>query len=187
MERLILRAMDKDPAKRPQTAEQFREELLAVPAQARSAARTATPVRSTPVPRSAPLAAPRGGGRGFWFAGAATAALAVLGIAAAVSRPPPRAPPATSASAPAGRDAGLARTLVAQSGDREQAGNLAAARDLLEAALAADPDNAEAHYRLANLLAQKDPSRARAEYEASRKLDPVRYGDTVARILDNPK
>ena len=187
MERLILRAMDKDPAKRPQTAEQFREELLAVPAQARSAARAATPVRSTPVPRSAPLAAPRGVGRGFWFAGAATAALAVLGIAAAVSRPPPRVPPATSASAPAGRDAGLARTLVAQSGDREQAGNLAAARDLLEAALAADPDNAEAHYRLANLLAQKDPSRARAEYEASRKLDPVRYGDTVARILDNPK
>ena len=187
MERLILRAMDKDPAKRPQTAEQFREELLAVPAQARSAARAATPVRSTPVPRSAPLAAPRGVGRGFWFAGAATAALAVLGIAAAVSRPPPRAPAATSASAPAGRDAGLARTLVAQSGDREQAGNLAAARDLLEAALAADPDNAEAHYRLANLFAQKDPSRARAEYEASRKLDPVRYGDTVARILDNPK
>jgi len=28
---------------------------------------------------------------------------------------------------------------------------------------------------------------ARAEYEASRKLDPVRYGDTVARILDNLK
>jgi Tfp pilus assembly protein PilF len=64
---------------------------------------------------------------------------------------------------------------------------VAAARDLLEAALAADPDNAEAHYRLANLFVQKDPARARAEYEASRKLDPVRYGDTVARILDNLK
>jgi len=74
--------------------------------------------------------------------------------------------------------------LVAQSAEREQAGNLAAARDLLEAALAADPDNAEAHYRLANLLVRKDPARARAEYEASRRLDPVRYGDTVRPILE---
>ncbi|HWE24017.1 MAG TPA: serine/threonine-protein kinase, partial [Myxococcales bacterium] len=47
MERLILRALEKDPAKRPQTAEQFREALLAVPAQARAVARAVTPSRSS--------------------------------------------------------------------------------------------------------------------------------------------
>jgi len=186
MERLILRALEKDPARRPQTAEQFRDELLAVPGQARSA-RAATPSRSsTPVPVPAPAAIPRRGERILWVAAAATAVLVLTGIGAAVWRPPSRAVAAASV-APTGRDPGLARALVAQSQERQQAGNLAAARDLLEAALAADPENAEAHYGLASLLWATDAPRARSEYEASRKLDPVRYGPSVARILDGLK
>ena len=57
----------------------------------------------------------------------------------------------------------------------------------LEAALAADPQIAEAHYRLARLLVTTDAARARAEYEASRKLDPAHYGESVARILHDMK
>ncbi len=189
MERLILRALAKDPAMRPQTAEQFRDELLAVPGQARSAARATTPGRSsTPVPQAAAASAPaRRGERVLWIAAAATAVLLVFAVAAAVRPPPPRAVAAVPAASFSARDAVLGRTLVAQSREREQAGNLAAARDLLEAALTADSQNAEAHYRLASLLVGTDPLRARAEYEASRKLDPVRYGESVARILDKWK
>jgi serine/threonine-protein kinase len=186
MERLILRALEKDPARRPQTAEQFRDELLAVPGQARSARGTTPSRSSTPVPVPPPPAAPRRGERILWTAAAATAVLVLVGIAAAVWRPPPRAVAAASVT-PTGRDPGLARALVAQSHERQQAGSLAAARDLLEAALAADPDNAEAHYGLASLLMGADAARARSEYEASRKLDPVRYGPSVARILDGLK
>jgi len=186
MERLILRALEKDPAKRPQTAEQFRDELLAVPEQARSA-RATTPSRSsTPVSVPAPPTVPRRGERILWVAAAATAVLVLVGIAAAVWRPPSRAVASASVTA-SPHDPGLARALVAQSHERQQAGNLAAARDLLEAALAADPENAEAHYSLAGLLVGSDAARARSEYEASRKLDPVRYGANVARVLDQMK
>jgi len=131
-----------------------------------------------------PLQAPRRTWRGLWIAGIATVVLAILAVTAAIRRQPPRGP-AAPAGPTASRDAALARTLMLQSGEREQAGNLAAARDLLEAALTADPDNAEAHYRLATLLLDKNPVRARAEYETSRRLDPVHYGESVARILDN--
>ncbi|MFL5312120.1 MAG: protein kinase domain-containing protein [Myxococcales bacterium] len=187
MQRLILRALEKDPARRPQTAEQFRDELLAVPGQARSA-RATTPSRSsTPVPAATPPAVAKWRGeRILWIAAAVTAVLVLVGIAAAVWRAPSRGV-AAAAVAPAGGDSVLARALVAQSHERELAGNLAAARDLLEAALAADPENAEAHYRLAGLLMATDSARARAEYEATRKLDPVRYGESVARILDRSK
>jgi eukaryotic-like serine/threonine-protein kinase len=184
MERLILRALEKDPAKRPQTAEQFRDELLAVPEQARSAARAATPPRSsTPVPLAV-APAPRRKKLALWVAASATAVLGALGIASALRHAPARGgtPPVVAVTA---RDMSLALTLVAQSKEREEAGNLAAARDLLESAIAADPENAEAHYRLAALLRATDPARSRVEYEASRKLDPVRYGESVARILDN--
>src|SRR6266852_2728992 len=186
MERLILRALAKDPAMRPQTAEQFRDELLAVPGQARSTARATTPSRSsTPVPQTAARSGPlRRSESVLWIAAAATVVLAILAVTAAIRRQPPRGP-AAPAGPTASRDAALARTLMLQSGEREQAGNLAAARDLLEAALTADPDNAEAHYRLATLLLDKNPVRARAEYETSRRLDPVHYGESVARILDN--
>jgi len=183
MERLILRALEKDPAKRPQTAEQFREELLAVPELARLAARAATPPRSsTPVPVGGPPA-PRYRHKVLWVAAGATALLAAAGVASALRRRPAR-PAATAVVAVTTRDVSLARTLVTQSKEREDSGNLSAARDLLESAIAADPENAEAHYRLAALLRSTDPARSRVEYEASRKLDPVHYGESVARILD---
>ena len=110
MERLILRSLEKDPAKRPQTAEQFRDELLAVPDQARSAARATTPSRSTtPVPGGGgPLQAPRRTWRGLWIAGIATVVLAVLAVTAAIRRQPPRGPVAPGGPT-ASRDAALAR------------------------------------------------------------------------------
>src|SRR6266478_9826701 len=112
MERLILRALAKDPAMRPQTAEQFRDELLAVPGQARSAARATTPSRSnTPIPQTAAPSGPlRRGERVLWIAAAATAVLLVLAVAAAVRPPPPRAVAAAPAGSPVSRDAVLART-----------------------------------------------------------------------------
>ena len=134
-----------------------------------------------------PAEPPRREERVLWIAAAATAVLVVLAIAAAVGRPPSRGVAAAAVGSVVGRDPVLARTLVAQSQEREQAGSLGAARDLLEAALAADPQSAEAHYRLARLLATTDATRARAEYEASRKLDPTRYGESVARILHELK
>jgi len=86
MERLILRALSKDPAKRPQTAEQFREELLAVPGQALAAARAATPPRSVaPVAAEATPAVRRS--KALWIVAAATAALLIVGVAAAVAGP----------------------------------------------------------------------------------------------------
>ena len=183
MERLILRALEKDPAKRPQTAEQFREALLAVPAQARAAARAATPTRSPPVPHAG--AGPRKPQRVLWLAAAATAALLVLGVAAAMRRPAAReiAPPPPPVADTRG-DSATVRDLLTQAAQREQAGDPNGARELLESAIAADPNNAEAHYQLAGLLMSTEPDRARAEYELSRKLDPLRYGESVARILD---
>jgi serine/threonine-protein kinase len=69
MEALILRALEKDAGKRPQTAEQFRDELLAVPAKAREKRaslqaaepllRVPTPAQSPKAPGSAALPSPR--------------------------------------------------------------------------------------------------------------------------------
>jgi eukaryotic-like serine/threonine-protein kinase len=186
MERLILRALEKDPAKRPQTAEQFREELLAVPPQALAVARAATPSRSSPAVPAA-KAPPRRPHRLLWLSAAATAALLVLGIGAALRKPAGREVASTSLVPTAHRDPVLAHELVMQAGDDEQSGRLEAAQDRLEAAIAAEPENAEAHYRLAKLLVATQPLRARAEYELSRKLDPVHYGESVARILADLK
>ena len=88
MEALILRVLSKDPALRPQTAEEFRQLLLAIPARHDAARRhgssTATPARGT-LPRAAPEAlAPRrpaasGPGWLWWsIAGAAAAAVAAV-------------------------------------------------------------------------------------------------------------
>jgi len=186
MERLILRALEKDPAKRPQTAEQFGEALLAVPAQARAIARATTPSRSAPVPRVSGPGGPKKPQRVLWLAAAATAVLLVLGVAAGMRRPRAReaVPLPPPPVADTRRDSATVGDLLAQAAERERSGNAAGARELLESALAGDPDSAEAHYRLAGLLMTDEPERARAEYELSRKLDPVRYGETVARILD---
>jgi serine/threonine-protein kinase len=55
MEEMILRALEKDPSLRPQNAEQFREELLAIPEKARS--RTTPPeVEAVAPPPARPMA-----------------------------------------------------------------------------------------------------------------------------------
>jgi serine/threonine-protein kinase len=55
MEEMILRALEKDPSLRPQNAEQFREELLAIPEKARS--RTTPPeVEAVAPPPARPIA-----------------------------------------------------------------------------------------------------------------------------------
>jgi serine/threonine-protein kinase len=78
MERLILRSLSKDAAGRPQTAELFREELLAVPGKVR--ARITAP-RLTPVAkRQVPEPAPARSSRVRWVVAAAiVAALLALG------------------------------------------------------------------------------------------------------------
>jgi serine/threonine-protein kinase len=56
MEQLILRALEKDPAKRPQNAEQFRDELLEVPLRARARRLAAAEeAASEPAPSAHPL------------------------------------------------------------------------------------------------------------------------------------
>ena len=157
-----------------------------MPALARAVARAATPTRSSAVPGAGALGRPQKPQRVLWLAGAATVALLVVGIAAAMHRPGTReaAPLPPPPVADTRRDSTAVRDLLIQAAEREQSGNLTGARELLEAAIAADPENAEAHYQLAGLLMATEPERARAEYEVSQKIDPVRYGDTVARILD---
>src|SRR5439155_15915332 len=101
----------------------------------------------------------------------------VLKSSAALRKPAGREVASTSLVPTAHRDRVLAHELVMQAGDDEQSGRLEAAQARLEAAIAAEPENAEAHYRLAKLLVATQPLRARGEYELSRKLDPVRYGE----------
>jgi serine/threonine-protein kinase len=95
MERMILRALEKDPARRPQTAEQFRRELLAV-AQPEAAAPPAAMTGAAPVPAAGmPTTLPRAEGR--WrarvVAGIAAGVLAAAVVAGAkVARVHLRAP-----------------------------------------------------------------------------------------------
>ena len=89
MEALILRVLSKDPALRPQTAEEFRQLLLAIPAGndagRRQGTDTATPARGTLPRAAAELVAPkaadgRSAPRWLWWsiAGAAAAVAAVV-------------------------------------------------------------------------------------------------------------
>jgi eukaryotic-like serine/threonine-protein kinase len=76
MEALILRALEKDAGRRPQTAEQFRDELLAVPAKARekrASLQAAEPLLRVQTPAKSPKAqetpsaeAPRKARRWWW-------------------------------------------------------------------------------------------------------------------------
>ncbi|TMB35263.1 MAG: serine/threonine protein kinase, partial [Deltaproteobacteria bacterium] len=76
METLILRSLEKDAGRRPQTAEQFRDELLAVPGKARekrASLQAAEPLLRVPTPPTSPKAqnAPQGEGprkgRRWWW------------------------------------------------------------------------------------------------------------------------
>jgi serine/threonine-protein kinase len=185
MERMILSALEKDPARRPQTAEQFRRELLAV-----AQAVAASPAAGTgaALGRAARRGATVPGSRGWWravVAGVAASALATTVLAGAkVARAYLRAPARGMLAAGAADGHSPPALLVARA--RQLAGDPAEARTLLEEALRLRPDAevaAEAHYLLAGLVSDSEPDRARREYEASRALDPRRYSEAVDRIL----
>ena len=212
MELLILRALEKNPALRPQTAEEFRQLILAV-AKRKPAAPVpqprdarATPSQGTTLPSASPssalwAAAPQAGaGPRRKLAVATGAALVVLlGAGALVkarrARPtvavvpvavatPAAGPAATPASAaPVPRDPAKARELVTRASEWQAANDTGAARDLLEQAVQLEPDNAEAHYRLGGLFLNSQPSRARAEYQAAKRLNAPKYADVVDTIL----
>ena len=204
MEAVILRALQKDPERRPQTAEEFRGLLLEV---GRLDARRApliapsTPRRSTqpsisrvtlPVVRAASprrrwiAAAAAAAGCAMAFAGGAAVFWAARGgrtgteTAVKIDAVGPKPLPTYVTGQ---RDPARAQQLVARAAASEDSEDPAAVRALLQEAVELDPDNAEAHYRLGGLLWNSDPERARAEYDAARKLDRARYGDAVDTLL----
>ncbi len=188
MEALILRALEKDPAQRPQTAEEFRLLLQAVPAQAAATIPVAEPVA---VPVAAAPPAPRSRRRPGLLAGGVAALVALVAVALLRSPPAPaRAPVVTAASpvaSPPRRDPVKAQELVNQAKEWLHKDNTAAARDLFEKAAQLDPDNAEAHHTLGALFLESQPDRARQEYELSKKLNPQKYGDDVDLVLKELK
>jgi eukaryotic-like serine/threonine-protein kinase len=193
MEALILRALEKDPGARPQTADDFRQLLLAVPRQkglalprpaAASAMRWAlTPPLSHPTP-TVPL--PRKSGRTLRKLLAAAIAAAALGAAASLlagARPGPKTALSAPAPAASADDVRRAHQVALRAEGEEMAGRADLALDLLLKAVALDPNDAEIHYRLGALLLQADPQRARAEYQAAKRLDSRRYAAAVDAVL----
>jgi len=213
MERVILCALEKDPSMRPQDAEQFRQLILDVPKPKPAVEEPKvrdvllTPTEGTTFPSVRPPAlvvkaeesAPRPQRRLALAAGGAVIALAALGALlktrqvksprvqapVAVSAPVPTpAPPIAQPAAPQpARDPAKAKELVLRATEWQAANDTGAARDLLEQAVQLDPDNAEAHYRLGALFLNSQPSRARAEYEAAKRLNAHKYADVVDTIL----
>ena len=102
-------------------------------------------------------------------------------VAAATPAAPPSAPPVQVS-----RDPAKAQELVQRASEWQAANDTGAARDLLEQAVVLDPDNAEAHYRLGGLFLNSKPDRARAEYEAAKRLNAPKYADVVDTILKGP-
>ena len=188
MEALILRALEKDPGHRPQTAEEFRLLLQAVPGQAAALVSipAAVPVKEVVAP-AAP--APRSRRLGI-LAGGVAALVALVSVALLRSRP--ATAPVVAAATPVAaslsqRDPVKAQALVNQAKDWLHKDNTAAARDLFEKAALLDPDNAEAHHTLGALFLESQPDRARQEYELSKKLNPQKYGDDVDLVLRETK
>ncbi|HYS07566.1 MAG TPA: protein kinase [Myxococcales bacterium] len=192
LESLILRVLSKNPAQRPQTAEEFRQLVLAiadpasVPPRAQPIPARATPPRPAPVRQDAPRERPAVRTRRVrplaLAAGAAAvivAGLALLRWSSSVSSAPRVA---LSSPVPL-RNPGEAAEMVRRSVDAETANDLPAARDLLLKAIEADSDNAEAHYRLGALLLGSQPERARSEYKAAKRLDTAKYGEAVDAVL----
>ncbi len=189
MEALILRALEKDPGHRPQTAEEFRQLLLAVPGQAAAPiAAVAGPVTEAVAPAAT---VPRKRRLGPVVAGVAALVVALVSLALLRSRV--TAPSetlvaaATPAAPPLQRDPVKAQEFVNQAKDWLQKDNTAAARDLFEKAVLLDPDNAEAHHTLGALFLESQPDRARQHYLLSKKLNPQKYGDDVDLVLKELK
>ena len=204
MEALILRVLAKDPAARPQSAEEFRQLLLALPGRSAAAqpgpgkSASETPARgtspavrghSTPVRSGATLAVERSARsrplRNAIIISLSAAALLIAGAAALRQGKGAagRVPVSASSAAAAGRDPARARELVRRAAQLESSSDSGPALDLLQQAVQADPDNAEAHYRLGGLFLKSEPERARNEYAEARRLDPARYRDVVDTIL----
>jgi len=198
MEALILRVLSKDPAARPQSAEEFRRLLLALPAaagqraageaEARTPARGTVPVIRAPLtPVGAPaLAAPAPLSSrrklALAAAGGAVLLLFALGVLLQKRARSPEAIP-VSLSAVDGRDPARAKELVRRAAQLESTTDPRPAIELLLQAVEADPENAEAHYRLGGLFLKSEPERARTEYAAAKRLDRARYGDVVDTML----
>jgi len=198
MEALILHVLSKDPARRPQSAEKLRQLLLEVPqgnVVAERAAHDLRPAVPTEPGRSSqraktPAKAPERARKRLpssAIAGAAAVAL-LAGLGWRWQRSN-RARPMLRMSAVAmsgSRDVARAGELLRSAAEREAAGDQGAARDLLLQAVEADPENAEAHYRLGGLFRGSQPERARQEYAAAKRLDPKKYGAAVDAILKGP-
>ncbi len=211
MERLILRAMDKEPSARPQDAGEFRRLLLELHAapgsslspQELSQRPTAihTPAVTATQPanaQSGPTALKRLPTKFRWvalFAGL----LGAIGLSLFIGRRQTASPASgelsklpklsnsiTSAAgadaAPASEARAKASTLFEQAHQLQRESDTASARDLLEQAVALDPDNARAHYSLAGLYLHTQPARARAQYDLAVKLDAATYAAQVALI-----
>jgi serine/threonine-protein kinase len=229
MEKLILHALEKEPSARPQTAEEFRRLLLAIPQQAQSAPTaelgSAQPLPTQQLPPPPPqsgvaIPAQQAAGKGAASEGAITepaqrgkklplvigaAAAVVLAIAAAVVMGRPTAPAPGAAVAPPAqgpsektttqqpaippavpkpaRDPAKASALVEEASRAQRDGDTGAARDILEQAVALDPENAAIHFRLGTLYSSTKPQRAREEYQAAIRLDEVKYGEQARMMM----
>jgi serine/threonine protein kinase len=200
MESLILHVLSKDPARRPQSAEEFRQLLLAVPHGNAAAAKRGThdlrpAFRTEARPSSQPAKTPARTTERVQkrllpssaIAGAAAVAL-LAGLAWRWQRSSPARPMLrmSAAAMPGSRNPARASDLVRSAAEREAASDHAAARDLLLQAVEADPENADAHYRLGGLFRGSQPERARQEYAAAKRLDAKKYGAAVDAFLKGP-
>ena len=212
MESLILRALQKEPGLRPQSADEFQKLLLAVPNAkpsavfvdaASDAGVLALPTNAAGEKVSAvlpPALAPKTRVPAFALAGGAL--LALLGLVAFLFTREPHAPapgdaPAVVVASPGGsaidpqrppqpaaaQDPARAKELVGRAHEWMKNDDTATARDLLEQAVQLDQNNAEAHYGLGTLYLNSQPDRGRKELENARRLNPSKYGDTVTEML----
>jgi serine/threonine protein kinase len=192
LEKLILRSLEKDPRDRPQTAEQFRQLVLGVSRRMQPTETFITPRPRvpTPLPKTDPIqfAPPRvpRARRWPWIAAGVVLLLAVLLALFAVREMRLAAGPAPEESSQlaSARDPARAKRLVEKASEALGQQDSGGAMSLLREALALDPDNAEAHYRMAGLLMlESQTDRAREEYESAKRLDPRKYGKRVDSIL----
>jgi hypothetical protein len=116
---------------------------------------------------------------------AAAAALSLVAAQALIRGQPPRlAQSSLGLSTPvAMRNAARAAELVRRAAHSESVNDAAAARALLLQAIEADPENAEARFRLGGLLLGSQPERAKEEYALAKRLDAAKYGQAVDAIL----
>jgi tetratricopeptide (TPR) repeat protein len=210
MEQLILRAMDKEPSGRPQSASEFRRLLLALHApsgssltpqelsQRPTAIRTPA-VTATQPANEGPTPVPPARSSALRWVALCVGMLGAIGLSLFVARRQAASPadaelsklPKLSnsinsapgaAGVPTADDRAKSASLVEQAHQLQREGDTASARDLLEQALKADPDNARAHYSLGSLYLHTQPSRARAQYDLAVKLDAATYAAQVALI-----